>query len=42
MKMITPRRIISVIVLLALLLTALPFASLAAEMNFTDAPKTAG
>lgn len=41
MKMITPRRIISVIVLLALLLTALPFASLAAEMNFTDVPKTA-
>ena len=40
MKTISPRRILAAILLLALLLTALPIGILAAEMSFTDVPKS--
>ena len=40
MKTISPRRILAAILLLALLLTALPIGVLAAELSFTDVPKS--
>lgn len=40
MKTISPRRILAAILLLALLLTALPIGILAAELSFTDVPKS--
>ena len=39
MKTISPRRILAAMLLLTLLLTALPFGAMAAEMTFTDVAK---